>query len=592
MRVSKKEVLDSVAAAVSAVSGNQLGQRQYEMIESRLARRMIALGVDGFEAYDEYFKSNQASEINALVSLLTTHHTFFFREFHHFEFLKKELPSLVDRARKAGRKELRILSAACSRGQEVYSLAMFMSFHLKEVAPDFNFKIVGTDIDPESVLIAKNGVYKWDELKDCPNIYLSGHWARGTGDIADFARVKNSLRSHCEFGVANLLGLGANRPAEYDLIFCRNVFIYFDLEKIKSITSQLLPQLFDDGYLMIGTSESLNVRDYKNLKYSAPAVYQKSDQKPAIKKVSREPQVAVTKTLRVLCVDDSPTVLTLLKKILTKDRGFEVIGTATNGLEAQQALRNLKDIDLVTLDIHMPQMTGVEYLEKNFGPGHPPVVMVTSAPREDGGLSQRALSLGAADFVEKPTLVNLIEKGDELRTKLRVAFETQAKKAHQASSLDRDFAKTLPKAERKDATVFVFWNEADHQSLERFLSSRPIKDCRLYLVGPRRLSQTEMFRFSKSAKSQWHNEFNSPGPVFEAGVWSVEVGELVSKGLMTLDSRSTLVVRLSSAHGPKFDPTLKLFTKAQSYSEESTSVSGSMPLNSVVYHFDWFMKAA
>jgi chemotaxis protein methyltransferase CheR len=126
--------------------------------------------------------------------------------------------------------------------------------------------------------------------------------------------------------------------------------------------------------------------------------------------------------IRVLCVDDSPTILALLKQILASKFGFEVVGTAMNGLEAAAKVKELNP-DVMTLDIHMPEQTGIEYLEKNFNSKHPPVMMITSVSRDDSAMAGKALSLGAGDYVEKPALTNIAERGDEIRAKLKCLFQ-------------------------------------------------------------------------------------------------------------------------------------------------------------------------
>jgi chemotaxis protein methyltransferase CheR len=133
------------------------------------------------------------------------------------------------------------------------------------------------------------------------------------------------------------------------------------------------------------------------------------------------PLAAVPKVIRVFCVDDSTSIHTLMKQILKPDQGFEIVGQAMNGVEAAEKLKKLKGVDVVTLDIHMPEMTGIEYLEKHFGTDHPPVVMVSSVSRDQSELPLRTLKLGASDYVEKPALNALQERGEELRAKLKTA---------------------------------------------------------------------------------------------------------------------------------------------------------------------------
>jgi len=131
-----KKVVAEVSFIVSEMAGIQLGERQESMVENRLRTRMLKLNLPTFEDYLKFLKHNQETESQALLSLLTTHHTYFFREFSHFEHLLNHgLNSMIDKARARPDKTIRVWSAACSRGQEVYSLAMFFNFHLKHMAP-------------------------------------------------------------------------------------------------------------------------------------------------------------------------------------------------------------------------------------------------------------------------------------------------------------------------------------------------------------------------------------------------------------------------------------------------------------------------
>ncbi|MGK5085878.1 CheR family methyltransferase [Bdellovibrionota bacterium FG-1] len=453
LSINPTSVFEDVARIVSSITGVQLGERQKTMVETRVRRRIMDLGVTDEHGYSEYLRTHLEAETGMLVSLLTTHHTYFFREFAHFEFLeKKAISACVAAAQAQGRKTLRVWSAACSRGQEVYSLAMYLAFHLPRLAPGFSFEIVGADVDPESVAIARNGVYHRSEIKEVPLSFLGDHWARGTGDISEFVKAKKALRNSCRFEVGNLIQLGAPKAGEeYDIIFCRNVFIYFTPEQIKQITSRLIERLSPYGYLFVGISETLNGLNLP-ITYEGPSIYSRTRPKTAATGAARPaapaPVVSITAApsnnalIRVLCVDDSPSVHTLLKRILCKENGFEIVAIAMNGLEAAAKLKQHK-VDVVTLDIHMPEQTGTEYLQKNYGPGHPPVVMITSVSRENSDLAMLALKSGASDFVEKPALANFAERGEEIRTKLLCAVQSRANTSAKNISLDQAF-KTKP----------------------------------------------------------------------------------------------------------------------------------------------------
>ncbi len=461
-------LIEAVSTIVTKATGIQLGPKQAAMIESRMVRRMLQLGIGDAEVYLTHLKNNATSETQALVSLLTTHHTHFFREFLHFEFLeKKGLPAIIAALRKEGRNTIRIWSAASSRGQEVYSLSMFLHTQLKKLAPDFKYELFGSDVDSESVTIAKNGVYRYDEIKSIPAIYAADHWVRGTGEIADFVKAKTAIRLPCSFETVNLLELETPMKGRmFDVVFCRNVFIYFNQQQIASITTNLLKHINPHGYFIIGLSESLTGLKLP-VSSLAPSVYQHVQELP---KVAPQPMASATKAtqpprawqpeptssvqpqiLRVLCVDDSPTVLTLLKRLLQKEDGFEVVATAKNGIEAALMLKQ-HTVDVVTLDIHMPEQNGVEYLQKNMHPKHPPVVVVSSVSREDSALGLKTLELGAVDYVEKPGMADLAERADEIRTKLRCAALSATLQENKGpSTVDKSFSKkfTIKDPEKK-----------------------------------------------------------------------------------------------------------------------------------------------
>jgi chemotaxis protein methyltransferase CheR len=449
----QQKLVEEASAHVSKVTGIQLGQKQYSMVQARLSKRMLELKMTTAQ-YLQYFRQNPDKESPALISLLTTHHTFFFREFVHFEFLSQTgLKAVTDAIRAEGRKTLRVWSAACSWGHEVYSLSMHLQSHLKEVAPDFTYEILGTDVDSESVAISRNGVYKWDEVKGIPANYLSSHWTRGTGEISAFVKAKNSIKTPCKFDVKNLTELHREAsPPKFDIVFCRNVLIYFNQEQIHQIAKELLRRLEPHGYLFLGISESLMGTNLP-VSFGGPSIYvhkQAAESAVAATAAIPSPQkltalkavpVAQARPIRLLCVDDSPVVLTLLKKIFSAEPGFEVVATAKNGIEAAEMLKK-HAVDAVTLDIHMPDQNGLEYLQKNFAPKHPPVVMVTSVSREDGQLGVKCLESGARDFVEKPGLNNLEEKGEELRMKIRCAVRMPASASTGLTEVAKSFSRS------------------------------------------------------------------------------------------------------------------------------------------------------
>ena len=490
-------LIEKVSNVVHKISGNRLGDKQAYMVETRVKKRMMELGIKSADEYAKYIDQNLDHESYILVGLITTHHTFFFREFPHFEILKSKLPELLAGAKKRGDKNLTVWSAACSRGHEVYSLAMFLDFHIPQIDPSMSFKILGTDIDGESVKIANNGVYHHNEIKEIPMNFMGTNWAKGTGEIAMYSKVKTILKSKCEFRPGNLLKIyEAVKDQKFDVIFCRNVFIYFETQQIESISKELIARLQPHGVYFSGISEplsgmklelhSIGPSAYMH-KAAAPATASKAISMPSpagnvlpirTSAVSAPTTTYQPQILKVICVDDSPSILTLLKKVLTPEHGFEIVATAINGKDAMEKMKTLK-VDLMTLDIHMPEMDGIAYLEKNHTRSHPPVMIISSASRADSDTAMKAFKFGATDYVEKPALNNLEERGEEIRTKLKSIVGSS--KRSMVSSFDKDNQKTfvINNPEKKlrlmlgslsDLGMFkAFFNETDNSQPPTFI---------------------------------------------------------------------------------------------------------------------------
>lgn len=517
---------EHVSEIVAKESGNVLGPGQQSMVASRLKKRLMDLGGISPQEYYRHLESNYKRESTQLVSMLTTHHTFFFREFSHFEYILKHLDEIVARVKARGDNKIKVLSAACSRGQEVYSLAMLLQKHL-EAHPGMSFEIMGTDIDPESVEIAKNGVFAYKEVKTIPQIYLQGNWQRGKGKIAEFAKVKDALKAKCSFGVMNLLRpkdvLGSKK---FDLVFCRNVFIYFKTPDIALIVESLKKHIHPGGHLFTGLSESLKEIGVK-MNTHAPSVYSFDaapilTPKPSTPLSTRDaspitsPAVGRRKSIpspvRMLIVDDSPSVVKLLSKIFSSDPEFKVVGTASNGLEAKEFLKN-NSVDAMTLDIHMPEMDGVEYLKQNYNTSHPKVVVVSSASREDTRYAQETIRFGASDFVEKPALNNLGQRAEEIKNKIKMTFLNEGLSVQsKQDSIKRDFVIENPQS--KGRVLFGSFSD-----LKKIKSS----------LGELRGNQPPVYVFFEGNSNYLDMIKGELGPLFDLKLFGDEPGEQAGK---------------------------------------------------------------
>ena len=230
-------------------AGIALAEGKAALVYSRLAKRLRSLGLRSFREYCALIEDHkEVDERQAMMAALTTNVTRYFREPHHFDHLRDVvMPALAERARKGGR--VRLWSAACSNGQEPYSMAITVLSALPEAA-SLDVKILATDIDPNMVAEGKAGIYREDAIAPVP-LEMRRKWfkkAPGGWEVAD------ELRQLVAFRELNLIGDWPMR-GKFDAIFCRNVVIYFDEPTQERIWSRFAPLLEEGGALYIGHSE-------------------------------------------------------------------------------------------------------------------------------------------------------------------------------------------------------------------------------------------------------------------------------------------------------------------------------------------------
>lgn len=242
-----------LAGLANTKTGIVLADHKKDMVYGRLVRRLRALQLDSFRDYCEFLQSEQGGdEIGQLVNAITTNLTGFFREAHHFTHLHHEvLTPLVKKSPSGGR--LRIWSSACSSGMEPYSLAMVMREAVADLSK-WDAKILATDIDSNMVQTGKHGEYNESDVESVPAAYRS-HILRGEkpGKVMMSAALKESIA----YRQLNLLESWPFK-GKFDVIFCRNVVIYFDKETKQKLFNRMAEVLHPNGWLYIGHSENLH----------------------------------------------------------------------------------------------------------------------------------------------------------------------------------------------------------------------------------------------------------------------------------------------------------------------------------------------
>lgn len=246
-------------------AGISLSDEKKTLVTSRLSKRLRHFSLDSFQEYfDLMIASPQAGERQVAIDLLTTNETYFFREPKHFAFLEKEfLPKW-----KTG-KTLRVWSAASSTGEEAYSIAML----LDDMLGSRPWEVFGSDISSRVLKTAQQGHYQQNRIDGIPNEFLRKYCLKGVGEHEGTLLIDKKLRQKVSFAPVNLkMPLGNLGP--FDIIFLRNVLIYFDMETKRKIIKQLVDEMHPDGFLFIGHSESLKgIHD--GLETVIPTVFRK-----------------------------------------------------------------------------------------------------------------------------------------------------------------------------------------------------------------------------------------------------------------------------------------------------------------------------
>ncbi len=260
---------------IYAQSGISLNADKKTMLELRIKRRLRSLNLNSFGQYCDYLfgPHGEKEELVHLLDVVSTNKTDFFREPEHFDFLvEKAIPDLV--ARNQSGRPLLIWSAGCSTGEEPYTLAMLLN-ECAERHPGFRFTILATDISTTVLAKAAHGVFRSEVVGPVPPDLRRKYFMRSRDRDANVLRVVPELRQLVEFRRLNFMDADFGLSQKADVIFCRNVIIYFDRPTQERIVQKLAAQLVPGGYAFVGHSETLHDKDVP-LAPVAPALYRKT----------------------------------------------------------------------------------------------------------------------------------------------------------------------------------------------------------------------------------------------------------------------------------------------------------------------------
>lgn len=236
------------------LAGISLSDRKIDLVSSRLGRHIQKTGIASYAEYRARLETSAVGspERQVFINLLTTNKTEFFREAGHFEFLKNEL---IPKWIKEDRKNLAIWSCAASTGEEPYSISLLLGSHASLIN---SYRILATDIDTTVLETAQQGVYRNDRMSEIPEEYQDRNLRRGTGSAEGWFRIESHIHKPIVFMPHNLTDNTYVGDEKFDLIFCRNVLIYFSPETIRILMEKLYRSLKVGGVLVISHSESIS----------------------------------------------------------------------------------------------------------------------------------------------------------------------------------------------------------------------------------------------------------------------------------------------------------------------------------------------
>ncbi len=274
--ISDRE-FEKLSRLIHEHSGIKLKDSKKGLVRSRLNKRLRELGLNNFsDYYERVFKDHSGEELSRLIDAISTNVTSFFRESKHFDFLADQvLPQIARWLKGSPNSYCHFWSAACSTGQEVYTLAMTLLENMERPSL-YDIKILGTDINREAIRTALQGVYPYKAVESVNKLIVKRYFDTITNDEGKrMVRVKPSLKKLARFGNLNL---NRKKPfpfnKKFDVIFCRNVLIYFDPPVVERLVQRFYRHMKKGGYLFVGHSESLT-RVKHPFEYVKATVYRK-----------------------------------------------------------------------------------------------------------------------------------------------------------------------------------------------------------------------------------------------------------------------------------------------------------------------------
>lgn len=264
-----------LATLLKEVAGINLiyNDKNITLMSSRLRKVLIKYGNINYKSFVAQVGKGDKNLINAFISSMTTNTTHFFREKEHFELLKTIVTQNIDKKGLFRNGEIRIWCAASSTGEEPYSIMITILEAL--ITYPMKIKMLATDLDPKIIRVALSGNYNEENLRDMSPYIREKYFTKNIEEKGKIYRPIEELSNNIKFGTLNLMQSPYPFQYKFDIIFCRNVLIYFDQNTSEKVINEMAKNLSDGGYLFLGHSESLSGKTTAALERVGPAMYKK-----------------------------------------------------------------------------------------------------------------------------------------------------------------------------------------------------------------------------------------------------------------------------------------------------------------------------
>lgn len=278
--LARPSYTDRFRLLIRQLTGISIQPNKLNMIDQRLRRRVLHYKLPDTNSYLKMLLDSPGmeEELRVVIDLITTNTTSFFREPVHFDFLRKSIiPQRIQEVPRGSRARLKIWSAASSEGAEAFTAAIVLEDECRKGLP-IDYAILGTDISETMLQKANRAIYSKDQVSDLPQDIQSRYFMAGSGELRDKVRVIPELRRKVAFRSLNLMDSSYPVDKDVDVIFLRNVLIYFDAEDKDKVLNRLVSHLRVGGYMLVGHAESMIVR-HKDLHQVEPTIFIKEPQR-------------------------------------------------------------------------------------------------------------------------------------------------------------------------------------------------------------------------------------------------------------------------------------------------------------------------